>query len=543
MQFISRQKKANKLTLPTNSYGKDIRDIVLSSVLFILAYAPSPFGFLIYLAFVPQLYLYQRNDPLRSALYGYLIGLIVNSSVLYWLLLYAGSGFSVIVILNALQFAILGGVLSAVSLYFRNLYLIIFPLFWTFLEYIRQLGDLAFNWLNIAFTQTYYLYLIQFLDITGQSGVVFWICVINVVIFLVITKRSNLHQVYKLGMIGFLLFILPLLYGFYRMSEKPVTDGVSVSYIQPNVDLHVKWDKTLLRENLQVLLGMTDSLIVTKPQLVIWPETAIPYNIYNQKMDLSDLKSQIEFYNYHLITGAIDFSYDGQGERKYNASYFFIPGDPLIYKYHKLLLVPGEETFPLYNILPGWISRYENKPLSAGQEAILFKMKLIPYLVEYKGRDWQIINRADYEKEIRIASVICYESVFPNIVQRFYDKGSDLLIVITNDAWFDYTSQPFQHMQAVILRAIEQRTSVVRCANTGISAFVDPYGRRYLESAVFKKTSAQKVMPIFRTETLYSKFGDFVGIISGILTFSFLILQVLNTRWKNRSRYHQMILL
>ena len=88
MQFISLQKKANKLTFSTNLNGKDIRDIALSSVFFIFAYAPSPFGFLIYFAFIPQLLLYRRNNPFRSAVYGYLIGLIVNSCVLYWLLLY-----------------------------------------------------------------------------------------------------------------------------------------------------------------------------------------------------------------------------------------------------------------------------------------------------------------------------------------------------------------------------------------------------------------------------------------------------------------------
>jgi apolipoprotein N-acyltransferase len=166
-------------------------------------------------------------------------------------------------------------------------------------------------------------------------------------------------------------------------------------------------------------------------------------------------------------------------------------------------------------------------------------MKLIPYQLEYKENDWQITGRKDYIKSIKIGSVICYESVFPNIVQRFYDQECDLLVVITNDAWFDYTSQPFQHLQAVVLRAIEQRTSVVRCANTGISSFIDPYGRKYLEAPIFSRSSAQKVMPVHRHQTLYSRYGDFVGIISGIFVFSFLILQVLNLKWKILPNSHR----
>jgi apolipoprotein N-acyltransferase len=87
-------------------------------------------------------------------------------------------------------------------------------------------------------------------------------------------------------------------------------------------------------------------------------------------------------------------------------------------------------------------------------------------------------------------------------------------------------------MQAVILRAIEQRTSIVRCANTGISTYIDPYGRKFFESPIFKKSSAMKILPIFNRKTFYSRNGDLVGIISGIFMFSFLIFKSLNLMWK-----------
>jgi apolipoprotein N-acyltransferase len=523
---------ASKLTLPTSLNGRDIRDIVLSSVCLILSYAPSPFGFLIFFAFVPQLFLYTRNNPLRSALFGYLIGLIVNSCVLYWLLFYAGSGFSIIVILNALQFAVLGGTLSAINHNKKKIILIVFPFLWTFLEYTRQLGDLAFNWLNIAFTQTYFLHLIQFLDITGQSGVVFWICVINVYIYLILKNRFAISTVVRFSTVVAFLFLLPLLYGFYRMSDKPVTEGVSVAYIQPNIDLNQKWDSNLKQKNLGILLSLTDSILITDPDLIVWPETAIPYYLEDNKSDLIKIQSHTDFYNYHLLTGVIDYSFTPEGKKKHNAVYYFATGDSSIKRYLKLLLVPGEETWPLHEYLPGWISRFENQPLSPGSEAVLFKMKLIPYQVEYKGQDWQITGRMDYVKSLKVGTVICYESVFPNIVQRFMDQGCEMLVVVTNDSWFDYTSQPFQHLQSVVLRAIEQRISVIRCANTGISSFIDPYGRKYLEAPIFSKSSAQKVIPVRRLETFYSQYGDIVGIISGIFMISFLILQVLNLRWK-----------
>jgi apolipoprotein N-acyltransferase len=532
MQSLSQRKSASRLISQIKLNGKDARDILLSSAFFILSYAPSPFGFFVYVAFVPQLYLYQRNNPLRSAIFGYLVGLIVNSCVLYWLLLYATTGFSIIVILNALQFAIMGWILSVLFKNNNKLAILLFPFIWTFLEYIRQIGDLAFNWLNISYTQTYFLYLIQFLDITGPSGVVLWISLINIVLYLLIKNRSDISRIIKLGFTIILIFLLPLLYGFHKMGERPIAEGISIAYIQPNINLDQKWDKKTQSQNLQILISMTDSVLITQPDLVIWPETAIPYYLKDRKENLAYLKSHIEFNNYHLLTGAIDFSTNDGRRQKHNATYFFAPGDTTVNIYRKLLLVPGEETVPFKEILPDWINPLREGQLTAGEEPIIFEITLIPYKMEFNDDDWQITGRSETLESIRISSVICYESVFPNIVQRFFDKGCDLLIVITNDSWFDYTSQPFQHLQASVLRAIEQRTSVIRCANTGISAFIDPYGRRYFDSLPFHKISAQKIMPVRKQSSFYSRHGDFVGIISGILVISFLSFLLLNLKWK-----------
>jgi len=523
----------SKLNSRVNIHRKDIRDIFFSSLFFILSYAPSPFGFLIYLAFVPQLYLYQRNKPLKSFVYGYLIGLIVNSCILYWLLFYAGAGFAIIVMLNALQFAILGWLLSLIFKHSKMGAIIIFPFLWTFLEYIRQFGEIAFNWLNIAFTQTYFLYLIQFLDITGQTGLVFWLCLINTILYLIIFNRTHISALVKLGITLFLVFLLPLVYGFYRMDEEPAAEGLSIAYVQPNIDLDEKWDRKTQQKNLQILASMTDSIVITQPDLIIWPETAVPYNLREKEGDLDYIISHVEFNNYHLLTGAIDYSTIGTTRLKHNATYLFTPGESMFHIYRKLLLVPGAETVPFKDIWPDRINPLGNEQLSAGQEPVIFKLKLLPYQMKFTEGDWQITGRARRVQSINISSVICYESVFPNIVQRFFDKGCDLLVIITNDTWFGYTSQPFQHLQAAVLRAIEQRSSVVRCANSGISAFIDPYGRQYLDSHLFHKSSAQKIMPIRKKLTFYSHHGDFVGIISGILVFSFLTFLTLNLKRKN----------
>ena len=532
MQFTVPPRTANKLISPIKLPPEDRKDIVLSSLFFILSYAPSPFGFFIYVAFVPQLALYQRNRPSKSFIYGYLIGLIVNLCVLFWFLLYSAAGFSIIVILNAFQFAVLGWVLSTIFNKNSKIAILFFPVFWTFLEFSRQYGEFAFNWLNIAYTQTYFLYLIQFLDITGQSGVVFWICIINTLFYLLWINRSTISMVIKLGTTLLFFFLLPFLYSIYRMSEKPAAEGASIAYVQPNIDLETKWDAETQSENVQILTTMTDSILITNPDLIVWPETAIPYYIRDREEDFILLKSQIEFNNYHLLTGAIDYSLKNGKRFKYNAAYFFTPGYQEPEVYHKLLLVPGEEYFPLQNSLSDLFGTPESTQLTPGKNVVLFSMNLLPYKLNYNGDDWRISGRSSELKRFKISCVICYESVFPNLVHRFFDQGCDLLVVMTNDAWFGHTSQPFQHLQASVFRAIEQRCSVVRCANSGISSFIDPYGRQYLDSSLFHETSAQKVMPFRIHSSFYSQHGEFVGIICGILVISFLTSLILNVKLK-----------
>lgn len=450
--------------------------------------------------------------------------------VLYWLVPYSGMGFSIIVALNALQFALFGAIISFATRINSERGIWIFPFLWTFFEYSRQLGDLAFNWLNIAYTQTYYLYLIQYADITGMSGVVLWIGIMNVLIYKIWQSRHRATFVFRY-LIGLLLiFIIPLTYGFYNLMQHDESQGISISYIQPNIDPDEKWSEGFRDMNLKMLLSMTDSILVTNPDLVVWPETAIPYNLQSSQTDYLKLWLHKERFDYHLLTGALDEERSGSIVRKFNSVYFFSPGDTAVQIYHKLLLVPGEEMLPFNDYIPKWAKDTSTVWLSPGENVTIFNMYTNYYRTKFNGDDWQVISKATDTRHIKISSAICYESVLPNLIQRFIDKGSELIVIITNDGWFGYTSQPFQHLQTTVFRAIEQRCTIVRCANNGISVFVDPYGRRFLESDLFSSVSAQKVVPLRSELTLYSQFGDWVAIISGILVICFLTFMILNLR-------------
>ncbi|TFH02374.1 MAG: apolipoprotein N-acyltransferase, partial [Calditrichales bacterium] len=383
MRFTNRQVRENKLILKNNPRAKDLRDVLITVVLFVLSYAPSPFGFLIYLAFIPQLHLYTRHKWPMAFLYGYLIGLLVNLITLYWIFFYADYGFAIIVTGNALQFAFFGGMLSFLHGKNEKLAWFAFPFLWTFLEYARQLGDLAFNWLNIAYTQSYYLYLLQYVEYTGYLGVVFWICLVNITLYYVIKTRYRVSAMVRGTLIIMILFLLPLAVGILKLNETPSAQGISVAYVQPNIDPVVKWERDFLHENLSMLLRLTDSVMVTQPDLVVWPETAVPYDLRSANDNLNLITDHVQRYRYHLLSGAMD--QDAAG--RYNAAYFFSPADTQFTVYRKLLLVPGAESLAYF---PDWMGIDQSGYLKAGKDPVGFTYSGLLYGLYFNGEDWQV---------------------------------------------------------------------------------------------------------------------------------------------------------
>ncbi len=378
-----------------NITSKDVRDTLLSTVFFIVAYAPSPFGFFIYIAFIPQFYICKRNTPGRSFVYGYLIGLMVNAVTLYWLFFYSGTGFSIIAIGNALQFGLLTALLSFIFNKNAQLALFVFPFLWTFLEYIRQFGDLAFTWLNIAHTQSYFLYIIQYVEYTGYLGVVYWICLVNVTIYLAIKAYKKPRLFLQYSVVVLLLFLIPLGFGLYKLGQNLKAPGVSVGYIQPNIDQDLKWSTDFLHENLSTLTSLTDSLLLTRPDLVVWPETSIPYYLKDRPKDFAVLSSHIQTHKYHLLAGTLDYEYKNHLKQKFNAAYFLNPNDSTLGVYHKLQLVPEEEKFPYKEILPEWLIGNRMYDMTEGTNVVTFEAKSNLYQLDFKENDWRVVSHDD----------------------------------------------------------------------------------------------------------------------------------------------------
>jgi len=137
-------------------------------------------------------------------------------------------------------------------------------------------------------------------------------------------------------------------------------------------------------------------------------------------------------------------------------------------------------------------------------------------------------NESKNDKAISFATIICFESIFPDLVQKFVKNGAKFLVVITNDAWFGRDYFPwwlnaglFQHAQMSVFRAIENRISIARCANTGVSMFIDPFGRIESTSSIFKEEFLISKIPLRREITFFTEYGN---VFTQIVSFIGLIL-------------------
>ena len=132
-------------------------------------------------------------------------------------------------------------------------------------------------------------------------------------------------------------------------------------------------------------------------------------------------------------------------------------------------------------------------------------------------------------EKIGLSAVICYESAFPEIVRNFVREGANILTIITNDGWFGSTSGPYQHAQLAVLRAIENRVSILRCANTGISSVIDPTGRIIKKADLNNKKNLFALVPINNRKSFFTSKGDLLGKFMLLMSFGLVLFKLI--RW------------
>jgi apolipoprotein N-acyltransferase len=305
---------------------------------------------------------------------------------------------------------------------------------------------------------------------------------------------------------GIVLISAVLSYGFYRiehvkrqMASLPVQE---VSLIQGNVDQTVKWNPRFQKQTMSDYAFLTLKSVSSDGQLVVWPETAAPF-FFQDRNDLHDSIIDLSRHTKSwLLFGSPSYIEDQSKMTLFNSAYLLSPEGEHVSKYDKVHLVPYGEYVPLRQIFP-------------------FISKLVQGVGDFGTGKGYIPLIMDGHK---IGVLICYEGIFPEASRSYKGHGADLLVNITNDAWFGRTSAPYQHLSMTVFRAVENRLYLVRAANTGISAMIDPTGHIALRTNLFEKTAVQGKVRFLACRTFYGVWGDVFVLACGVLLILIVIV-------------------
>ena len=489
----------------------------------LMAFSWPSIGFfpLIFIAFIPLLILENEAEGDKQLfLYAFFTFFLFNLITTYWVYYATAIGAIIAFFVNSTLFATVFLLFHKVKkLTSERIGYLSFIVFWISMEYMHLNWHLSWPWLTLGNVFAMFPIFIQWYEFTGFLGGSLWVLLVNLFLFRLYYHKNKIKNI--LSVIFIICFPLFLSFYIYFNLEEESENKIDVLIVQPNVDPYTEKFNKEYKQQLVDFVSLAKTKITQQTQLLLAPETALLEPIWENKIEATfSVKLfralQKDFPNLNILVGATTYKMFESGQKitstarkirnqdffydAYNSA-IFIPDSGDIQVYHKTRLVPGAEKMPLPYILD----------------------PLAKFIVNLGGISGSLasdnyLNSFQIDK-IELAPLICYESVFG-------DMGLDninLLAIITNDGWWKNTAGYKQHFQYSRLRAVEQRKSIVRSANTGISGFIDFKGEVLQKSKWDQPICLTANVGLNNVKTFYSQFGDYIGRVCVFLAVILLI--------------------
>ncbi len=350
---------------------------------------------------------------------------------------------------------------------------------WASLEALREVLFTGFPWLTLASAFSPWPLFIQSASVIGGFGL--GALFAAVAVWLV---HSGVRPTPDKA-IAILAMALVLGYGYQTANIQPVGQNATACVVQGNIDQSLKWDPAYQEGTVSRYITLSRGAIAKqRPDIIIWPETALPFYL----QDISEMGASVRAFVHQsgipLITGTPAYTYLPQKKdyTLYNRAYLISPGSAHMAAYDKVHLLPFGEYMPLAEYVPFGKFVEAVGDFAAGQEHTPLCFG-----------------------NLAMGMLICYEAIFPELAQLRVSKGANMLVNISNDAWFGRSSAAMQHLYLSSLRAVEQQRWLVRCTNTGISAFVSPKGQIISATQMFTATAAMQQITLLNTKTFFHR--------------------------------------
>lgn len=462
-------------------------------------------GFMIWFALVPLFFAISNETPKRAFVLTFISSSIWYMGSIYWIFramhtfgkLGVGASVAVLlllVIIVAAYISLAPMLARFIETRWRGEFMILLPCAWVLFELLRRLGPFGgFPWADLSVSQWQHLYMIQIADVTGILGIVFVIVLVNAFlaeVVLRITGREVKFFFPKL-IVAAAILIIVVVYGYFRLEGvakiAAASPTIHTGIVQGSIPQDEKWQHGSEIANVNIYRRATRKLAQSQIDLIVWPESAFPWKISanDEHIDPNMLgfeRGGTEEMPY-LLAGMVT---ETGGNNIYNSAQLFKANGDRVARYDKVHLVPFGEYVPYKNLL-------------------FFINKLVDPVGDFQpGKTLDPID----SPLAKLAVLICYEDVFPEIARGQVLRGADLITNITNDAWYGVSSAPYQHVAHAVFRAVENRRFLVRAANTGVSAIVDPTGKIIVSSKIFNESILAAPVGLISELTFYTKSGE-----------------------------------
>ncbi|MCU1282570.1 MAG: apolipoprotein N-acyltransferase [bacterium] len=451
----------------------------------------------------------------KPAVYGFITGLFANGGGFYWIvpflqrfghlpLIAAIPIFLLLVSYQAITFTVFAWAVRRLHDRFENLGVtFIAPVVYVACEMVVPY---VFPW-YLAITQAWVRPVIQIADVTGPLGVSFLLVLCNGALYDAwAARRAKLPLPLPRLAVAVGLIAAALGYGLVRIDQvsraRAAAPKLAIGVVQANIGIHEKWNPSLANGQLAVHQQIAHELEDKGAQLIVWPESSYPYFFsrdQSQDWPLNDRRRAQRGFSTPLLFGTL--TADTTSANQYNSAMLLDRAGDVRGIFDKNILMVFGEYVPYF-------------------EQLKFIKQWIPEISNWsRGTDVSVFPLATDKGVVRLGPMICYEDIFPSFGRRLVKRDPNILINITNDAWFGRTSEPYEHLALAVYRSVETRLDLVRAVNTGVSAYVDATGKLYDKSPSVDPDETPDAKPVgllnqvavMQPFKLYATLGEWFG--------------------------------
>ena len=495
--------------------------IIVSAMLYRFAFPVSGLWYLSFIALVPFFYaLDSANNHCQRSFFGSLWAAVILTTMGHWLFIALCQHYGLawwkavlfFIICLLLPLAVIYGFFSLAYSFFKRdgvfFYAAVIPALWVAAEFLKELIPVLIPWGNIAYAVLPFQSFVQVADVTGVYGLTYLVVMVNglflVLIKAVRSKSIAWQRIVIAVCLAVGVFGGTILYGQFRSeSIRTLADEsrpVAATLVQGNFSLEDRWSGMGFYHRVQTYLEMSrEEDGADAAQIIVWPETMLNSSA---RLDDEFFKSLMRAIGPDalLVSGGLKSVPEGGA---YNSAYF-VSGKGRLQRYDKHLLLPYAETAPLID----WLGRFYTAPdeFVKGRSPICFDT--------FMGK---------------IAASICFETLYPDYIRQSVRQGAEVLVNISNDAWFGDSAMPYMHLDGARMRAIENRRYVLRASNSGISAIIAPDGRIAKQSRLFEKARIIGSCRFMDHKTIYTRCGNWVLYVAAAILFLACLRQIIGS--------------